>query len=141
MDRETYGTVKVIDDITGKPEKEVGIIEYFQMDFIGGRHISVVELEDGNFLLSVENPISSGRNPMQTLVLTRESFIALGTVYNFFFSKRFNGGVEKMLEELKIGEEFHYSCSPNLSPDKTEKDENNTTDSDNSAGVSGACGF
>jgi len=95
---------------------QIKITDFFQMDFINGRHISAFSLEDGTFCLSVENPESSGRSN-QTMRLSKESFIGLGVVYNFYLTKKWPEGLNELLKSLTTTDNFSYSHSDNLKND------------------------
>lgn len=102
-------------------EHKLDIIEFIKADFIDNRLISVVKLENENFILSIENPESSGRAPKQQMLLSKESTIGLVSTLLLYFNKSVGEeGFQKLLEESVARNEINYAMSDNL---KKEEDE------------------
>ena len=58
-------------------EREIPIEQCVKSLYKDNRLVSIVKLEDDSFILSVENPGSSGRATQTSMWLSRESFISL----------------------------------------------------------------
>lgn len=71
-----YGTVSRKNS-EGISIEEVEIKNFIQGFYPDGKKISVVELVDESMVLVVENMPESGKTPLQTLSLTRESYEGL----------------------------------------------------------------
>jgi len=101
----------------GKPEQhDVPISDFLRSTFPDNRFISVIKLENGAYVITVENLLSSGREPINKMYLSEESFIALlSTSMIYFLSK--NIALDELLKQL-IGDkkEINYSCSDNIKP-------------------------
>lgn len=115
-ERKDYGSVTVG---YGKPEeREIPIIEFIKSSYKDDRIVSVAKLEDDTYCLSVENVASSGRNPSNTMRLSRESFIGLLATSLLYLSVK----GEDMLELTKKsidGDTLRYHLSDNLKPFST----------------------
>ena len=109
----SYGKVTATDSMTGFPTIELDVVSFVQADFVEGRHLSVAKLSDGTYVLSVENPISTGRNPQQTMRLSEESLYSLYSTMAIYFSCT---GIDMMELARKAigGSEISYSTSDNL---------------------------
>lgn len=95
-------------------QREVDIKDFVQATFKNNRVISVMSLEDGTYVISVENTPSSGRI-CQQMRLSRESFIGLiATSLMYLNCKREN--TNDVLRESIGKEEIEYSFSDNLKP-------------------------
>lgn len=108
---EDYGTVET-------SEGTLKIVKFLQGKFVDNRIATVAELEDGSFMLVIENIKSSGRNPQQTMRLTRDSFKAILMMLTMYADAVMEG-----TEELKAvigGEEFSFSYSMSIE-DKIKK--------------------
>lgn len=68
--------------------KQINIIEFIQATFNDNRLITVAELEDGSYCLTVENPESSGRHSQNKMWLSKESFVGLLTTSMMFFEAK-----------------------------------------------------
>lgn len=80
----TYGGV-VITGENGE-KKTLKVVDFLRMEFADHRLISVSRLEDGeSYLLTIENPASTGRATQTNLLLTMESYISLLTTALIFF--------------------------------------------------------
>lgn len=105
-----YGTIKV-GTATNEP-KLLKIVEYVQAQFDGGRIISVNEIEDGSFAISVENPNNSDRSS-QSIWLHRESLVGvISTVMLMFNLKDLD--LLALIEEASGGKDIDYNFSKKL---------------------------
>jgi hypothetical protein len=98
----------------GSPEeKSIEIKDYIQAGYIDHRVITVAALEDDSYVLTVENPVSTGRASQQSIRLSHESFIGLIHASFLYFGCK---GIE-IGEELKkcvSRDDIEYSYSDNL---------------------------
>lgn len=96
-------------------ERKLEVEEFVQSKFVDNRLVSVALLEDETYILSVENPQSSGRAERSNIRLGKESFLALiGTAFMYFGCKGQDLG--KLLHEV-VGEgDLEYTFSDNLKP-------------------------
>jgi hypothetical protein len=71
---------------------------------------TIAETEEESFILQVENPVGTGRNPIQSINLTRASFFAaISTSMLYLNSKGLD--FEEMLKEATGGDMIEYECS------------------------------
>lgn len=110
-----YGIVKVT-DYTG--EREVAIVDFLQMEYTNCRLISCIKTEENAYILSVENPKSTGRAERAQIVLTEESLYGLLNTVMMFFSKN-NVDVSKIMLEQYPHDEIRYMC-----PEQEQAEEN-----------------
>jgi len=109
---EIYGTVTV--GAGTSQQKEIGIVDFVQASFKDNRLITVSTLEnDEGYLLTIENPNSSGRNPTQSMWLSKESFMGLVTT-SFIFWNCKNENLESLLQNSVIDKDVDYRISGNL---------------------------
>lgn len=109
---ETYGSITV--GVGSSEQRELNILDFIQCRFKDSRTVSVCQLEDASYLISVENLPSSGRNPQSNLWLSKESFMAVfGTTMLYWNSKKEN--IDQALKDVVLNNEITYSYSPNLS--------------------------
>ena len=94
----------VVDNL-GK--KKMKVTDMVRSIFQDNRLITIAKLEDNTFVLSIENPISSGRNTQQLMRLTEESFYALHYTYSLYFhAKKID--LEEKLKEFIEKKEINY---------------------------------
>ena len=106
-----YGKVTV--GVRTNPE-EINIESYVSASFKDHRRISISELEeDKGFILSVENPESTGRNMNQKMWLSRTSFIGLMNTAIIFWSCK-GEDLTDLLKESVHTNELLYDKSDNL---------------------------
>ncbi len=106
---EDYGKI-----ITGDGS-QLSISDYVQANYKDNRVISVGTLEDGSYVLSVENPESSGRATKNQMWLSKESMIGLvGTIMLHMDAKGIN--MEELLRDSvnPSSKTIQYSMSDNL---------------------------
>lgn len=120
MEKENkYGTVTV--GYGSHVEKEIPILDFVQSQYKDHRLITTAKLEDGSYLISVENPESSGRNTKNTMRLSEESYIGLVSNAFLYFSAKGESMEELMKESIDKKNEIEYSFSDNLLPVKSKK--------------------
>lgn len=90
---------------------------YIKIEFPDQRFITIARIEDGSICTTVENLPISGRQPQQSIWLSKESFVGMITAANIYLLK--NGeNVDELLKEYIKEKSINYSCSKNLNPDK-----------------------
>ena len=94
----------VVDNL-GK--KKMKVTDMVRSIFQDNRLITIAKLEDNTFVLSIENPISSGRNTQQLMKLTEESFYALHYTYSLYFHAK-KTDLEEKLKEFIEKKEINY---------------------------------
>lgn len=107
-----YGTITVA---TGTAQqRELKIINTVQAQFKDHRLVTVAEIEDGSYLVSVENPESTGRSS-QKMWVSKESLIAaFGALTIYSNCKGWD-----LIEEYKaccVANNIGYHFSDNLKP-------------------------
>lgn len=111
-------------------EREIPIADYVKSLYKDNRLVSVVRLEDGSFIISVENPGSSGRAAQTSMWLSRESFISLiSTSFLYFGCAGENFG--ELLQECVKKDCLDYDFSDNLKPLNLEDQKNNNNETNN----------
>lgn len=112
-EKENYGKATIG---FGSPEqKELDIIDFIKAEYKDNRLISVCMLEDESYIFSVENPVSSGRSPHQSIRLGKESIIGmLSTMILYFNTKLGENGMQEAIKEASVRNEINYSASTNL---------------------------
>lgn len=114
-EKDDYGTVTVG---YGKPdEKEIPIVEFIKSTYKDDRIVSVAKLEDDTYVLSVENVTSSGRNPQNTMRLSKESFIGLLSTALLYLNVKGEDMIELTKQSID-GNMLRYHLSSNLKPFK-----------------------
>jgi hypothetical protein len=110
-----YGSV-VVGCGLGQIQKELAVIDFVQSEYKDHRLITTALLEDNSYIVSVENPESSGRNSSNTLRLSEESYIGLvSNAYLYFTAKGMD--MEAMLKNaIDQKHQIEYSYSDNLIP-------------------------
>jgi hypothetical protein len=94
-------------------QKELEIVDFVQAHFKDNRTISISQIEDGSFVGTVENPLSTGRNPQSSIWLSKESFIGLISTALLYFNIK-GEDLENILRESTKGNDVDYSFSDNL---------------------------
>lgn len=94
---------------------QIAVADYVQATYKDNRVISVSTLEDGSYILVIENPASSGRATSNQMWLSRESVIGLvGTIMLHMEAKGID--LEQLLKAaVNPGSDIiQYSMSDNL---------------------------
>lgn len=122
-EKNKYGVATV--GIHTSQEREVPIADYVKSLYKDNRLVSIVRLEDDSFILSVENPESSGRATSSQMWLSRESFISLiSTSFLYFGCSGENFG--ELLQSSVTKNQLDYDFSDNLKPLNLEDQKNNS---------------
>lgn len=92
----------------GTPEeRDILVVDGLKALYAGGRLISVVELEDGSYCISVQNTEDSGRQKETAMWLSKESFLAVLSSCSMFMDfKKFD--VLKEMDAMQKGENVIY---------------------------------
>lgn len=96
------------------PEGELTIIDFVRARYIDNRLVSVASVEDGSFILSVENPESTGRNPSNKMWLSKESLVGLFSTISLLFEAKDMDMQELLLSAVDPSRLISYELSPNL---------------------------
>lgn len=104
-------------------EQKLKIESYVQGHFVDNRLATIALLEDGTYLLSLENPTSTGRQPTNTIRLSKESLVGIFTSIMIFFNCKREDFLS-LIEESIRGKDIEYSMTENLEP--FTKEETNT---------------
>ncbi len=95
-------------------QTEMGISDFIRANFKDNRLITMGEIEDGTYFISIENPTSTGRVPATTIRVSKETFIAMiSASFIYWSSKKENLG--DMLKDCVDSDHIHYTFSDNLS--------------------------
>lgn len=70
-----YGKIQA--EVSRGVVDSIDILDFVEGMFCDGRKISVLGTSDDNISIFIQNPEESGRNPMQRLHLTKQTFSAL----------------------------------------------------------------
>ena len=107
---EDYGTLTA--DFENE-RKELKIINFLKCKFKDNRLASVCEIEDGTFVLAVENPPSSGRATQANIWLSKESLTGLMVTTLQYLNIKGDSIDELFLDAIQ-GDAFEYDLSDNL---------------------------
>ena len=99
-----YGTDK---------QKEYKVVEFVNATYNDNRKITVSKLEDDSLFLTIENPPSSGREPMSMLRVSKDSLVGLLTTC-LMYSNSVGWDLKTELENQMNGESVGYSHSDNI---------------------------
>lgn len=113
QEKETYGFVTEIDRLT-KEKRELEIKSFVRAKFKDHRLMTVSLLEDGNYLLCIENPESTGRSTQQIMKLSKESLVGLFTAITLFFNCSQESMLQMLQDSLDKKDEIMYEISDNL---------------------------
>lgn len=94
-------------------QKELEILDFVQAEYISNRLISISQLEDETFILSVENPKSSGRNEQSIMRLSEESFMGLVSTCMLYLSAK-EYDIQELLSKSVRDNKVEYCFSDNL---------------------------
>lgn len=111
---------------------QIAVADYVRANYKDNRLISVSTLEDGSYVLVIENPASSGRATSNQMWLSQESVIGLvGTIMLHMEAKGIN--MEQLMRAaVNPGTNLiYYSMSDNLEKpflEKQDHEQSNTTE-------------
>lgn len=98
-------------------ERTINITDMLRIEAKDHRLATIAKCEEGNYLLAIENPKSSGRQVESKMYLTEGSFTALLMVIVSFLKEK-NMDLEQMIKEYNLNDkevkyEFHTSEEKN----------------------------
>ena len=90
MDNEKkgIGTISIGNDITGEVEREIALVEAVRSVYKDHRMCTVARSEENTFVLSIENPESSGRCTLAAMHLTEDSMLSLVVAVMAYYTHR-----------------------------------------------------
>ena len=110
---ESYGKITVA--YGSDKQRELEVLDFVQAKYIDNRTVSVSSIEDGTNSITVENNISTGRAPQQSIWLSKDSFKALlSTIFLYLQVKGIN--ISEDLKDCIEGNTLNYKFSDNLKP-------------------------
>lgn len=95
--------------------REIDILNYLQAQYKDHRLISIAQVEDDveSFIVTVENPESTGRATKQSIWLSKESLMGfVSAVMLYFTAKKEN--LDELLKNCVSDKEIGYSVSDNI---------------------------
>lgn len=96
-------------------QTELEIVDFLKAEYKDNRLITVAMLEDESFIFAVENPVSSGRAPHQSMRLGKESAIGmLSTLLLYFNTKLGENRMQEAIKEASVRNEIQFSTSANF---------------------------
>lgn len=112
-EKEDYGSVTIG---WGKSDqRELKIIDFVRSEFKDNRMAQCCQLEDGTYCIALENYESSGRNTVNIMRLSEESFMAV--IANITLYAQIKGwDLVDMTKKALDGDVIKYNYSDNLSP-------------------------
>lgn len=114
MENKSYGKITV--GVGSSKERELNIKSFVQAEFKDKRLISISLLEDDTMLAIVENTESEERSELESIWLTKESFIGMISTAMMYFNMS-GEDLEKLLKDSFEKDEIEYGYSNNLNPD------------------------
>ncbi len=116
-DVKSYGKVTV--GYGSMQQKEIDVIEFLQAEYKDRRLVSISVLNDDlkSIVATVENPLSTGRNPQSSIWLSPESMFALLSTYFLFLTMR-GIDVESMVKQSISKDAVDFSYSDGLDIEK-----------------------
>lgn len=91
---------------------EIAITNMVRSEFKDHRLCTVARTEENTFVLAVENPASSGRNPSGLLHLTEDSMLALfGVICSYYIHQGID--LDKRMKELIEADEIEIEYIDN----------------------------
>ena len=111
-EKSPYGQAILVENNPYKQEKR-DILNYIRASFKDHRLINIAEIEGGTFILSVENPKSTGRSDGANMHLSQESMIGLMASMAFYWNCK-GRDLGLLLKEAVEGHDIRYEFSDNL---------------------------
>lgn len=106
-EKKSIGTIEIHD---GMKSRQVEITDWVRSTFNDHRLCSVIRTEEGSFVLSVENPASSGRATQCNIHLTEDSMLAMMSAI-FIYYQHHGIDITKRMEELVNSGSLNYEFS------------------------------
>lgn len=95
-------------------ERKVKITNMVRCEFSDHRLVTVAKTEEGCYLLSVENPVSSGRETQTSMYLTEGSAVALLSTYMLYLEHNEIDADELFKKYMLSDKEIKYEFSPKI---------------------------
>ena len=107
-------------------QHQLEIEEYVRSKFKDNRVFSVLKIEDGSFVVSVENPPETDRSTQQ-MWLSKESLVGIAGAIMLYFNVK-GENIYELIRNSADGEEVPYTFSDNIinqmnKPDELDSDE------------------
>lgn len=93
-------------------ERKVKITNMVRCEFSDHRLVTVAKTEEDCYLLSIENPKSSGREPQTSMYLTEGSAVALLSTYMLYLEHNEIDANELFKKYILNDEKLKYEFSP-----------------------------
>ena len=106
-DKKSIGTVEIGD---GVRTRQVEITDWVRSTFKDHRLCTVIRTEENSFVLSVENPISSGRSAKCNIHLTEDSMLAMISSIMIYYEHH-GIDITKRMAELVNSGSLNYEFS------------------------------
>ena len=116
-DVKSYGKVTV--GHGSQEQKGIDVIEFLQAEYKDRRLVSISVLNDdvNSIVGTVENPLSTGRNPQSSIWLSPESMFALVSTYFLFLTMQ-GKDIQSMVEQSISKDVVDFSYSDGLDIEK-----------------------
>lgn len=89
-------------------ERTIQLVDMLRCEFKDHRVATVAKCEEGNYLLSIEDPQSTGRCPLASMYLSEGSFMSLFFTADAFLLEKGIDHVQKWKEYSITGENLEY---------------------------------
>ena len=93
-------------------QHQLEIEEYVKAQFKDKRLFSVCKIEDGSFVVSVENPPETGRSTQQ-MWLSKESLVGIASAIMLYFTVK-GEDIHELIKNSADGQEVPYTFSDNI---------------------------
>ena len=114
-EKKSIGTIELYDQFT---TRKVEITDWVRSAYKDHRLCTVIRTEEGNFVLSVENPSSSGRAAQSNMHLTEDSMLAMMSCIFIYYEHQGIDITQRMSELVNGGDlSYEYSMEENLNPE------------------------
>jgi len=89
-------------------QRELAITAVVRADYADHRLITIMGIEDGSIVVTVESPATTGRNPHQQMWLSRESLIGILCTTHMFLSST-GSDLMQLVKDAAGDETIRYS--------------------------------
>lgn len=112
-EKNKYGTVTVAAGT--RDAHDLAVTDHLRATYADHRLISIVGVEGGSVIVSVENPASTGRNTKNQMWLSPESLSGILTTALLYFSAK-GVNIMEMATKTAKDDTISYSMTDNLQP-------------------------
>ena len=102
-------------------QHQLEIEEYVKAKFKDDRLFSVLKIEGGSFVVSVQNPPESGRTTQQ-MWLSKDSLVGIAGAIMLYFTVK-GEDIHELIRNSADGEEVPYTFSDNITDQMNQPDE------------------